>query len=377
MADLTSNQPVVIDNGSGIIKAGFAGGEKPKIVFGSVVGRAKHVRTMIGGVLDSADSVFVGKKAEEHRGAFRLSYPMTHGVVESWPDMERVWAHVYDRDNLGVPPEEHPVLLTEAPLNPYRNRQRCAEVFFESFSVPAMFVAPQAVLSLYASGRTTGVVLDCGDGVTHCVPVYEGFAIRHAITRSDVAGRDVTEQLQLLLRRVGCNMHTSAEKEIVRQIKEEACYVAFNPVKEEEQALPDVNYKLPDGQVIALGRERFRAPEILFHPDIIGSECLGVHDCLVTAVMRSDMDMRRTLFSQVVLSGGSTCFTGFGDRLLSEVRRSAHRSLKIRITAPPERKLSTWIGGSILASLASFKSMWVTKQEYEEHGKTIMDGRGL
>ncbi|CAM9389500.1 unnamed protein product [Chrysoparadoxa australica] len=377
MTELLGNQPVVLDNGSGILKAGFAGGERPRVVINSYVGRPKLKRAMAGGALEGKD-LFVGRTVEEHRGAMRISYPMANGVVQDWSDMEAIWAHVYDRDNLNVSPEEHPVLLTEAPLNPYANRRRCAEVFLEQMGAPAIFVAPQAILSLYASGRTTGVVLDCGDGVTHCVPVYEGFAVPHAITRIDVAGRDVTERLALLLRRAGCSLHTSSEMEVVKQIKEELCYVAFNPGKEEELRQADAQYKLPDGSTVAVGPERFRAPEVLFRPDLAGSEFNGVADCVVSSVMHADRDLRATLFSQIVLSGGSTCFPGFGDRLLNEVvRKASPKSLKIRISAPPERKISTWVGGSILASLATFKTMWVSKADYEEHGSSIVDKHAL
>ena len=207
-----ANQPVVLDNGTGVIKAGFAGNDRPRIVFNSAVGRPKHVRVMPGGQLEGAD-VFVGAKVAEHRGALKISYPMEHGVVTDWADMERVWSHVFNsrEHGLGVSAEEHPVLLTEAPLNPYAHREKAAEVFFESFSAPALFCAPQAILSLYASGRTTGLVLDAGDGVTHAVPVYEGFALPHAICRMDIAGRDISEHLVLLLRRAGCE-RTRARK---------------------------------------------------------------------------------------------------------------------------------------------------------------------
>jgi centractin len=190
--------------------------------------------------------------------------------------------------------------------------------------------------------------MDVGDGVTHCVPVYEGFALPHAITRVDVAGRDVTEHLQLLMRRGGYNFHTTAEKEVVRCIKEDTCYVAFNPIKEEEQWKQqghEESYKLPDGTDLQVGAERFRAPEILFHPEIIGLEYEGVQKSLVTSILKSDLDLRKTLFSQIVLAGGSTLFPGFGDRLLNEVRKLAPKEMKIRISAPPERKISTWVGG--------------------------------
>merc|ERR1719450_686038 len=208
---------------------------------------------------------FVGQKAEELRGILTLKYPMAHGIVQDWNDMELIWRHIYS--DMKVVAEEHPVLLTEAPLNPRKNREKAAEIFFETLGCPALFVSAQAILSLYASGRTTGVVLDSGDGVTHAVPVYEGFALPHAVMRSDIAGRDVTEHLLLQLRRTGHIFHTSAEREVVRQIKEKECYVAFNPQKEEQsehdKSSTQHQYRLPDGTVIALGAERFRATEIL------------------------------------------------------------------------------------------------------------------
>jgi len=366
-----TNQPVVIDNGSGLIKAGFAGDDLPKCSFPAYVGRPKHVKIMAGAV---EGEYFIGHKAEDLRGLLKISYPISHGVVEEWDNMERIWTHIYANE-LKVQSEEHPVLLTEAPLNPKRNREKLAELFFETFNVPALFISIQAVLALYASGRTTGVVLDSGDGVTHSVPVYEGFAIPHSITRIDVAGRDVTEYLQLLLRKAGYNFHSSAEKEIVRSIKEQTCYVSYNPSKEEDlenqKTNPYAPYTLPDGNVIEVGPERFRAPEILFDPELIGQECIGIHQCLVNSIRRTDLDLRKTLFQSIVLSGGTTLLKGFGDRLLLEVKKLAPKDIRIRISAPPERKYSTWIGGSILASLATFKKIWISKEQYTEDALVV------
>lgn len=310
--------------------------------------------------------IFVGPKAEEHRGLLSIRYPMEHGIVTDWNDMERIWQYIYSKEQLQTYPEEHPVLLTEAPLNPKRNREKAAEIFFETFNVPALFISMQAVLSLYATGRTTGVVLDSGDGVTHAVPIYEGFAMPHSIMRVDIAGRDVSRYLRLLLRKEGFNFHTTAEFEIVKTIKERACYLASNPQKEETVETEKGKYVLPDGSVLEIGPARFRAPEILFRPDLIGEEFEGLHDVLVYSIHKSDMDLRKVLYQNIVLSGGSTLFKGFGDRLLSEVKKIAPKDIKIRISAPQERLYSTWIGGSILASLDTFKKMWVSKREYDE-----------
>ena len=377
------NQPIVIDNGTGVIKAGFGGSDKPKCVFSSYVGCPKHPRIMVQSSVQG--DLFVGTEAAEHRGIMKLIYPMEHGIVTHWSYMEKIWHSLYEKINLGVASEDHPVLLTEAPLNPRRNREKAAEVFFETFNAPALFVSPQATLSLYASGRTSGVVLDSGDGVTHAVPVYEGFSIPHAITRIDIAGRNVTDQLQLLLRRAGHSFHTSAEREIVQNIKETVCYIALSPQREEEverdKNTEVKSYKLPDGQVIHVGAECFRAPEVLFNPSLIGSEYTGIHECLGNAIFKSDVDLRKVLFGDIVLAGGSTMFRGYGDRLLKEIKQIAQNSqcsdVKLKISAPPNRQFLTWMGGSILASLAAFKSMWVSKEEYEEVGASVLHKRTI
>ncbi|KAK6359009.1 Actin-like protein [Orbilia brochopaga] len=370
--DSLLNQPVVIDNGSGTIKAGFAGEDTPKCYFNSFVGRPKHPRVLAGAL---EGDVFIGSRAQDLRGLLKIKYPLEHGIVTDWDDMERVWQYVYS-DELKTLSEEHPVLLTEAPLNPRANRDMAAQIFFETFNVPALFTSVQAVLSLYASGRTTGIVLDSGDGVSHAVPVYEGFSIPSAVRRIDVAGRDVTEHLQTLLRKSGAVFHTSAEKEVVRLIKEKTSYIALDPKKEEKEWAGGgvgkiEDYKLPDGNILKLGAERFRAPEILFDPEIIGLEYQGIHQILVDAIKRTDMDLRKSLYGNIILSGGSTLTKGFGDRLLAEIRRLAVKEMKIRITAPPERKYSTWIGGSILAGLSTFRKMWVSIDDWHENPEII------
>jgi centractin len=268
------------------------------------------------------------------------------------------------------------VLLTEAPLNPRANRAKSAEIFFENFNVPSFYVQVQAILSLYASGRTTGDVLDSGDGVTTAVPVYEGFVLPHAVTRIDVGGREITTYLQRLLRKAGHVFHTSSELETVKNIKEKACFVALDIAKSEkdnaDDVEPDVPYKLPDGKVIQIGVEKFRAPEVLFNPGLMGLEYDGVHRCLANSIAKCDLDIRRRMFSEIVLAGGSTLFEYFGERLLMEMRRLAPRGTRIKIWASSERLLSPWVGGSILSSLSTFKQMWITQKEWQEYGNQIL-----
>ncbi|KAK8660671.1 hypothetical protein V6N13_051586 [Hibiscus sabdariffa] len=370
--DFVENRPIVCDNGSGYVKAGFGADDAPCVLFPSIVGRPRNRHAMFG--IGEKDMYF-GDEAQARRGILRLSYPVEHGIVRDWEAMERLWEHTFDKE-LRVNIKEHPVLLTEAPLNPRINREKMVEIMFEAFDAPATYIAIQAVLSLYATGRTTGVVMDSGEGVTHVVPIYEGYALPHAIHRLDLAGKDLTDYLTKILAQEGYVFTTSAEREIVRDIKEQLSYVAMDINKELDilgrRSKLNRQYELPDGQVITIGASRFMCPEILFDPSRVGMESGGLHEILVRSIRRCDMDVRREMFGNVVLSGGTTLMSGLADRLAKEVSLSAPPEVSVRVAAPPDRKYSVWIGGSILASLSTFEQMWITKEEYMESGSSIV-----
>uniref|UniRef100_T1J9I3 Actin n=1 Tax=Strigamia maritima TaxID=126957 RepID=T1J9I3_STRMM len=360
---------LVLDGGSAMFKAGFAGDDAPRSIFPSIIGRPRHLFAMVGA---GSKETYVGDDAQSKRGLLAITYPIKRGIVINWDDMEKIWHHVFYNE-LQIAPEERPILLTEAPLNPKPNREKITEIMFEKYQIPTMYIAIQAILSSYASGRTTAIVLENGDGVAQTIPIYEGYGIPDAIIRSDVSGGELTEYLKELMAQRGLDFANTADREVIRDIKEKLCHVAldFGQVME-SASVEEKSFELPDGQVITVGNERFRCSEALFQPSVLGMWSGGIHENIYKSIMSCPDANHKVLYSNIVLSGGSTLFPGIVERMQKEMTTLAPSTMPIRIIAPPERKHSVWIGGSILASLSTFQNMWINKAQYEESGSSIV-----
>ena len=400
--------PLVFDIGSGTCKVGFAGDHDPRAVFPAMIGRPRQPGVMVG--MGQKDS-YVGDEAQSKRGVLNLNYPIKHGIMTNWDDIEKLWHHTFYNE-LRVAPENHPVLITEPPLNPKANREKLAQIMFETFKVPKIMFAVTAVISLLGTGRTAGMVLESGECATYAVPVYAEHLMAHAILRLDFAGRDLTDWMVKLLSERGysfvraddpnrvplplppprarflarirsdsdrctlvarvCVQTTAADREIVRDIKEKLAYVALDFDQEMQTATQSSalqkSYELPDGQVIKIGHQRFRCPEALFQPSFMGvkahTDSPGVHELIYNSIEKCDRECRKDLYENVVLSGGTTMYSGIADRMRKELTALAPASMKVKIIAPPEREHSVWIGGSIISSLSFSQQMWISKQQY-------------
>ncbi|XP_047337570.1 actin, alpha skeletal muscle-like isoform X1 [Impatiens glandulifera] len=220
-----------------------------------------------------------------------------------------------------------------------------------------------------------GLTLYSGHGVTHVVPIYEGYLLQDGIFKMNLTGDDLTGSMMNMLseRLVYPFATNNAERDIARDIKEKLAYVALDYDQEmEKTADVSSSYELPDGQVIKIGTERFECPEILFRPALIGIESPGIHEAVYNSIMKCDVDVRNDLCKNIFLFGGSTMFPGFAERMNKELTILAPGDMKIEVVALPYRKYSVWIGGSILASLSVFQKMWITKQQYDEFGPAIV-----
>jgi len=385
--DSAGNKVIVCDNGTGFVKCGYAGTNFPEFIFPSMVGRPMLRSTAKVGDIEIKD-LMVGDEASLLRSMLEVNYPMDNGIVRNWDDMMHVWDYTFGPSKMNIDPKTTKVLLTEPPLNPSKNREKMVEVMFEKYQFEGAFIAIQAVLTLYAQGLLTGVVIDSGDGVTHICPVYEGFALPHLTRRLDIAGRDITKYLIKLLLLRGYAFNHTADFETVRQMKEKLCYVGYDIEQEQRLALETTylveQYTLPDGRTVRMSGERFEAPEALFQPHLINIEGVGVAELLFNTIQAADIDTRAEFYKHIVLSGGTTMYPGLPSRLEREIKQlylervlkgdtSKLSKFKIRIEDPPRRKHMVFLGGAVLADIMKNKEdFWMSRQEYQECGLGVL-----
>eukprot|EP00041_Stephanoeca_diplocostata_P022556 m.539834 g.539834 ORF g.539834 m.539834 type:complete len:1135 (-) comp22093_c0_seq3:103-3507(-) len=361
----THDLPVVVmECGSWSVRAGWAGDDAPRSCFRTLVGRPRHQGVMVG--MGQKDA-YVGDEAQSKRGVLTVKYPIERGTITNMDDFERILHHTLYNE-LRIAPEDSAVFLATAVGMRSAERQSIIQVLFETFNVPALYMMPAPALALYSSGRTTGVSVAIGPTTVSVVPVYEGHVLHHAVLTAPYGGETVTDFLMKILTERGYSFTTTAERDIIRDIKETLCFAAADFEHSLSTDVTEKSYELPDGQCISIGNELFRAPEIFFAPGITGLESAGIHDLVYSAIMKADVDVRKDFYANIVVSGASSLIPGLVPRLQDEISRLAPSSMKIKLVASPERTYATWIGGSIMASLSVMESMWITKADYDREG---------
>lgn len=360
-------QTVVLDYGTALSKVGFAGGETPKYVFPTIFGTSK---------LSSSDKPCFGREAEIKKDVLSLRRPIEHGVITDWNLMEKIYQYTYS-EVLKVESKEHPLILSESNITQKVHREKLTQLVFENLNVPAFYLSKQAVLSLLGSGKTTGIVLDSGDGTTTVVPIYNGFALEYSMSMFEPSGRDVTDYLMKLIGQ--SNQFSSFQRPDFKDIKHKLCYVALDYDQElvNTSDSPKVMYDLPDGSQIGFGSELFKSTEIYFQPKLLEMGVKGIDHIICDSIKKSDSQLSSEFYGNIVLSGGSTLLKGFHQRLQLSIEKLAPTSTNVKICSDSQREYLSWIGGSILGTLSNFNKMCISKTEYDENGPSIINKWGI
>nr|XP_054295846.1 actin, aortic smooth muscle isoform X2 [Pongo pygmaeus]XP_054295847.1 actin, aortic smooth muscle isoform X2 [Pongo pygmaeus]XP_054295848.1 actin, aortic smooth muscle isoform X2 [Pongo pygmaeus]XP_054295849.1 actin, aortic smooth muscle isoform X2 [Pongo pygmaeus]XP_054295850.1 actin, aortic smooth muscle isoform X2 [Pongo pygmaeus] len=331
--------PLVCDHGSGFSKVGFAGMESPTGVFPTVLGKLRHDNLLVG--MEEEDW-FIGEEVQKKRGKLNLQYPISRATTTNWDNMEKV--------------------------------------LFETFNIPALYLANQGVLSLYASGQTSGMTVESGEGMTHFVPIADGCPLHQSTFQVDIAGQDLTLYLLQLLKDNGQLLVGTGDREYIRDMKEKCCYVALDFDKEKtktDSASHQRKYQLPDGQEITVGQESFFCPEVLFQTKLIGKNTPGIHTMAIQSITSCNPNLQKVLFGHMLLSGGTGSCPGLQFRMQREISELVSPTVYVKVATCPYSIYGAWVGGSILCSLSTFKDMWVTSKEYKEMGSSIISRKSF
>lgn len=374
---------IVLDNGSGYLKVGFSGEDAPRAVLPTAVAttsedEAREDEHAVG--VDSAaaqrkSQAFFGDEALSQNGA-SIIRPVQRGQVatsqQNKDALESLWEHTW-RNVLGVEQEELPVLIADTlPLGQgsYPSRQWTAEIMFEKLKVKSLAIFNTAVLSLFSTGRTRGLVVESGQGITHAVPVFEGYAIPHAIFKMEIAGQDITDKVRQQMEQE-FGIEQAHNLQVMQALKEKVCTVAGSyfaamkgPDASDEEAK---SFELPDGKIIQVSKAiRTGSPEILFGDGDPNNP--SVQKICNEAITTCDLDFRQDLVRSLVVAGGTSMLPGLASRLKSELASTLPSELarQVEVCVDSQRRHAAWIGGSMFASLSTFDQVAITKQEYEE-----------
>ncbi len=365
---------VVVDTGSALIKAGITGRMEPQTIFSNIIGYPTKVNAFAD-LEDTNIEYYVGDDALERPSIKNYSYPMQKKRIISLDSMQRVWYYMFFQ-KLQINPNEISVIYAEPLITNEKDRELILESFFDIFWVPSLSLVSQSLLALYSVGNITGIVIDIGEEITTLTPFYEGFMLTPLTRVLEFGGNHVTKYLHLLLKQNGYNLTSKKELSILKEIKEYHCFVdtKLNSTNKDRSFLETIKIKkiLPDGQFMRVDEELFEAPELLFYPEKAHIPIEPLAENILQVVKNCDISIRKELLSNIVLSGASTTFNGFPERLKQELVQLTN-SKNIGIIATDYRHLATWKGGSLYYFMPSFTEKLMKKRDYLREGTSILE----
>ena len=355
---------IIIDNGSSSCKSGFSDSEEPRSIVPSVVGFPSN-KEYKGLTKDE----YICDEALEKSSLLNLEYPIKNGIIQNFDQMIKIWDFIIKRD-LRIDPSEHSVILSEVPSNPKAHRQKITQIIFETFNFKSFYLEKKETLSLYSTSKSTGIVFNTGEEASHIVPIYECISINHGINRLMIAGRDLNQYLSDMLSRHNFDY---IDKKSIRYIKENYTHVAVDYDSELKNLPKDDAYEmLPNGKYVKIGKESIDCPELYFNPQLNNLDVDSVHKAIHQSIKSCNADVHADLFANIVVSGGSSMFNGFPERIQKEVAQLAPNNMKVKVNTISERKFGAFIGAVNLASFPSFPQMVIKYQEYQEEGPNIV-----
>ena len=359
---------IVVDLGSINCKAGFAGEDTPRSIFPTMIGNVKNYDPKTD---ETGKDFIVGNMQNPKIDPSTIRSPFKNGLIAAKEDITKLYSHIFD-DELHVESEKRSIVMSE-PIETTKETRTCyAEVLFETFHVPSIFIASSPLLALYSTCQTVGIVLDVGDSYAQVSSIYEWTQMPQTLIKNDLSGSTISKFFQNCLKDSSYQFSGASGLNIARQIKERVGFVSPDyELSLSQDGEKTMNYQIGPDSVIKIGKERFMCPEVLFKPNLMNLDCDSIPSMIYESFMRSDIGLRKELLQNVVLSSGTTLLKGFEDRLKKELM-TLFEDQPFNINASPKRLHSVWIGGSIVGSLALFPQMVVTRDEYREVGPTAL-----
>lgn len=370
---------VIMDTGSGITKAGFAQYDFPSIYSKTVLARPKNPSDEV----EKGKRVFGNEALKEFENGkgetYDLITPIKRGVIQDWDEIEHFWQNLY-LSELKTTSTNHPIIVSLYSDEHKYNKERIVQMFFENFNVPGFYSSIHSLFSIYASGKTTGMVVDSGYGLTTVVPIIDGYNRGYAHIMEEIGGYDVDEYLRKRIRqKIGDEVELDSSE--IENIKKTRLYLSQNLEKEVEDytkgARDPVVYDLPDGNKIDLKDEIVNTPEILFNPKIAGINKIGIQEMVMSCLEKIELEKRSELINSIILSGGSTKIDGFVSKINKELSFRLPSYNKVKIFSSNERQYLPWTGAAVVSGLSTFQTMWITQADYDENGPTVIHRKCL